>query len=58
VEEALRDSGVQEGLCLVNATHISASVFVNDDEGGLQREPLRDPQPCRGLGSLRGSLGF
>ncbi len=32
VEEALRESGIREGLCLVNAMHISASVFVNDDE--------------------------
>jgi secondary thiamine-phosphate synthase enzyme len=35
VEEALRKSGVQEGLCLVNAMHITASVFINDDESGL-----------------------
>lgn len=35
VNEALAESGVQEGLCLVNAMHISASVFINDDESGL-----------------------
>ena len=35
VAECLRRSGVQEGLCLVNAMHISASVFINDDEPGL-----------------------
>ncbi len=35
VEAALRESGVQEGLALVNAMHITASVFINDDEGGL-----------------------
>ncbi len=35
VEEALAESGVQEGLCLVNAMHITASVFINDDEQGL-----------------------
>ena len=35
VEEALRKSGVREGLCLVNAMHITASVFINDDEQGL-----------------------
>ena len=35
VEELLRESGVQEGLCLVNAMHITASVFINDDEEGL-----------------------
>ena len=32
VEAALRESGIREGLCLVNAMHISASVFINDDE--------------------------
>jgi len=35
VEEAVRDSGVREGLCLVNAMHITASVYINDDEPGL-----------------------
>ncbi len=35
VEAALRESAIGEGLCLVNAMHISASVFINDDEGGL-----------------------
>ncbi|HEY7676782.1 MAG TPA: secondary thiamine-phosphate synthase enzyme YjbQ [Candidatus Methylomirabilis sp.] len=35
VEAALRASGVQEGLCLVNAMHITASVYINDDEPGL-----------------------
>ena len=35
VEEALKKSGVREGLCLVNAMHITASVFINDDEQGL-----------------------
>ena len=35
VEECLRESGVQEGLVLVNAMHITASVFINDDEPGL-----------------------
>jgi secondary thiamine-phosphate synthase enzyme len=38
VEQALADSGITEGLCLVNAMHISASVFINDDEGGLHRD--------------------
>jgi len=38
VEDALRESGVQEGLCLVNAMHISASVFINDDERGLHHD--------------------
>src|SRR5690606_714309 len=35
VERIVADSGVQEGLCLVNAMHITASVFINDDESGL-----------------------
>jgi secondary thiamine-phosphate synthase enzyme len=35
VEEALAESGISEGLCLVNAMHITASVFINDDESGL-----------------------
>jgi len=38
VEEALRESGVSEGLVLVNAMHITASVFINDDESGLHRD--------------------
>ncbi|PLX95784.1 MAG: secondary thiamine-phosphate synthase enzyme [Desulfuromonas sp.] len=38
VESALRESGVREGLCLVNAMHITASVFINDDEGGLHQD--------------------
>ncbi len=41
VEQALRASGVQEGLCLVNAMHITASVFINDDEPGLHRDYKR-----------------
>lgn len=38
VEDCLRESGVQEGLCLVNAMHITASVFINDDEPGLHHD--------------------
>ena len=38
VEDAVRQSGVQEGLCLVNAMHITASVFINDDEAGLHQD--------------------
>jgi secondary thiamine-phosphate synthase enzyme len=38
VETCLRESGVREGLCLVNAMHITASVFINDDEAGLHRD--------------------
>ncbi len=38
VQECLRDNGIQEGLCLVNAMHITASVFINDDESGLHHD--------------------
>lgn len=38
VEEAVRESGVREGLVLVNAMHITASVFINDDEAGLHQD--------------------
>jgi secondary thiamine-phosphate synthase enzyme len=54
VEEAVRESKVQEGLCLVNAMHITASVFINDDEPGLHEDYKRwlerlaphDPSPA------------
>ncbi len=38
VEECLRESAIREGLCLVNAMHITASVFINDDESGLHHD--------------------
>jgi len=38
VEECLRESGIQEGLLLCNAMHITASVFINDDESGLHHD--------------------
>jgi secondary thiamine-phosphate synthase enzyme len=38
VERALAQSGIREGLCLVNAMHITASVFINDDESGLHAD--------------------
>ena len=38
VTEALLASGIQEGLCLVNAMHITASVFINDNESGLHAD--------------------
>ena len=38
VEAALRESGIREGLCLVNSMHITSSVFINDDERGLHRD--------------------
>jgi len=55
VKEAVRDSGVCEGLCLVNAMHITASVFINDDEPGLHHDYKKwleelapfDPSPER-----------
>jgi len=55
VEVAVRKSGVQEGLCLVNAMHITASVFINDDEPGLHADYKKwleqlapfDPSPAR-----------
>ncbi len=41
VEKALVESNIQEGLCLVNAMHITSSVFINDDESGLHRDYKR-----------------
>ncbi|MCL2628971.1 MAG: secondary thiamine-phosphate synthase enzyme YjbQ [Oscillospiraceae bacterium] len=38
IEDALSESGVREGLCLVNAMNITASVFINDHESGLHRD--------------------
>lgn len=38
VEQALKESEIKEGLCLVNAMHITASVFINDDEAGLHSD--------------------
>jgi len=40
VEDAVRKSGVKEGFCLVNAMHITASVFINDNESGLHQDYL------------------
>ncbi len=55
VKKAIDESGVKEGLCLVNAMHITASVFINDDEPGLHEDYKRwletlapfDPSPER-----------
>jgi secondary thiamine-phosphate synthase enzyme len=55
VARAVAEAGVQEGLCLVNAMHITASVFINDDEPGLHEDYRRwleqlapfDPSPSR-----------
>jgi secondary thiamine-phosphate synthase enzyme len=41
VEQAVRDSGILEGLCLVNSMHITSSVFINDDESGLHADFAR-----------------
>jgi len=38
IERALAESGIKEGLCLVNAMHITASVFINDNESGLHQD--------------------
>ncbi|HLV33371.1 MAG TPA: secondary thiamine-phosphate synthase enzyme YjbQ [Chitinispirillaceae bacterium] len=38
VNDALTESGIKEGLCLVNAMHITASVYINDDESGLIKD--------------------
>jgi len=38
VIEAVKESGIKEGLCLVNAMHITASVFINDDESGIHKD--------------------
>lgn len=38
IQECLRESGIREGLVLINAMHITASVFINDDERGLHRD--------------------
>jgi secondary thiamine-phosphate synthase enzyme len=38
VETCLRESGIREGLCLVNSMHITSSVFINDDERGLHQD--------------------
>jgi secondary thiamine-phosphate synthase enzyme len=38
VNDCLAESGIAEGLCLVNAMHITASVFINDDESGLHQD--------------------
>ena len=38
VQKAIDESGIQEGLCLVNAMHITASVYINDDESGLLQD--------------------
>jgi len=41
VEQAVKESGVREGICLVNSMHITSSVFINDEESGLKQDFLR-----------------
>lgn len=56
VEEVLAKSGIKEGLCLVNAMHITASVFINDDEPGLHhdyREWLEELAPHEPISRYR-----
>ena len=59
VAECLRESGIREGLCLVNAMHITASVFINDDERGLHAdygEWLEGLAPHEPIGRYRHNL--
>ncbi len=60
VEACLAESGVREGLCLVNAMHITASVFVNDDEAGLHKDFddwLEQLAPHEPVSAYRHNLG-
>lgn len=62
VRDVVKASGIREGLCLVNAMHITASVFINDDEGGLHQDYKEwletlapfDPSPDRYLHNRTG----
>jgi len=59
VADAVRESEVQEGLCLVNPMHITASVFINDDESGLHDDYerwLEDLAPHEPIGQYRHNL--
>ena len=55
VAQCLRDSGIREGLCLVNAMHITAAVFINDDESGLHTDYERWLEGMRRLQEAVGS---
>ncbi|MFO7783362.1 MAG: secondary thiamine-phosphate synthase enzyme YjbQ [Desulfatiglandales bacterium] len=60
VEECLKESGIQEGLLLCNAMHITASVFINDDESGLHQdyeEWLERLAPHEPVASYRHNVG-
>ena len=41
VEEAVRESKIQEGMCLVNSMHITSSIFINDEESGLKKDFMK-----------------
>jgi len=60
VERCLAESGIREGLCLVNAMHITASVFINDDESGLHHDYeawLERLAPHEPVGAYRHNVG-
>lgn len=60
VEECLRESGITEGFVLVNAMHITASVFINDDESGLHHDLdkwLEDLAPHEPVSQYRHNVG-
>jgi secondary thiamine-phosphate synthase enzyme len=60
VEDCLRESGIREGLLLCNAMHITASVFINDDEAGLHQdyeEWLERLAPHEPVASYRHNVG-
>ncbi|MFO7965779.1 MAG: secondary thiamine-phosphate synthase enzyme YjbQ [Desulfobacterales bacterium] len=60
VEECLKKSGIRDGLILVNAMHITASVFINDDESGLHKdydEWLERLAPHEPVSSYRHNVG-
>lgn len=60
VEACLAESGIREGLCLINAMHITASVFVNDDETGLHKDFddwLEQLAPHEPVSSYRHNVG-
>jgi secondary thiamine-phosphate synthase enzyme len=56
IEQALNESGIKEGICLVNAMHITASVFINDNESGLHddyKRWLEELAPHEPLGAYK-----
>jgi secondary thiamine-phosphate synthase enzyme len=60
VQVCLEESGIAEGLCLVNAMHITASVFINDDESGLHKDFddwLEKLAPHDPVGAYRHNVG-